>query len=255
MFRTIKNSAAIAVTGLVLATGSSAMAAEMLLFSESFDNVTEGFSGHDPRRFGIPTSASFDTDENWYGARFEHPDGGSVAHDVGVQGYGGGGNNTQTGVVEDDAGLMFRIDASVYSNILLSFDWRTFSVGSHDRLRVGYFVGDITAGNAGFTDRQIDLRDTSQGGTDGDFNWTEGWIELASFSPNNSFQTESFELTEAAGAAEVWIAFWLDGSEGDFGKIDNILVSADASPVPVPAAVWLFGSAMLGLFGVRRKTA
>ncbi len=253
MFRTIKRTAVLAVTGLLLASSSSAMATEVLLFSESFDNVTEGFTGSDPRRFGIPTSASFDSDENWYGARFEQAEGGSIADDVGVQGFGGGGNATQTGMIEDDAGLMFRIDASMYTNILLSFDWRTFSVGSQDRLRVGYFVGDITAGNAGFDDRQIDLRDESQGGSDGDFNWTQGWIELASFSPSNSFDTEMFELTAAAGAAEVWIAFWLDGDEGDFGKIDNIFVSA--APVPVPAAVWLFGSALLGLFGARRKAA
>lgn len=227
------------------------MATEIILFSESFDNVSEGFSGQDPRRYGIPTSASFDTDENWYGARFEHADGGTIAQDVGVQSYGGGGNATQTGLIEDDAGLMFRIDASVYTSVLLSFDWRTFSAGSHDRLRVGYFIGDITAGNAGFTDRQIDLRSADQGGIDGNFNWTQGWNELGSFSPSNQFSSELFDLTAAAGASEVWIAFWLDGGEEDFGKIDNIMVTAQ--PVPVPAAVWLFASAFAGLLGLRRR--
>ena len=38
--------------------------------------------------------------------------------------------------------------------------------------------------------------------------------------------------------------------------IDNVTVTADVSAVPVPAAVWLFGSGLLGLVGVaRRKTA
>lgn len=35
--------------------------------------------------------------------------------------------------------------------------------------------------------------------------------------------------------------------------MDNMVYSA--SPVPVPAAVWLFGSGLLGLLGVRRKKA
>lgn len=242
-----------AAAGLLIATSAPAMATEVLLFSESFDNVTEGFTGSDPRRFGVPTSATFDTDENWYGARFEMADDESIANDVGVQSFSGGGNATQSGLIEDDTGLMFRIDASMLNQVLLSFDWRTFSVSDSDRLRVGYFIGDITAGNAGFDDRQIDLRDADQGGIDGNFNWTQGWNELASFSPDNNFSTELFQLDDAAGEAEVWIAFWLDGGEGDIGKIDNIQVTAQQ--VPVPAAVWLFGSALAGLLGMRRKVA
>jgi hypothetical protein len=49
---------------------------------------------------------------------------------------------------------------------------------------------------------------------------------------------------------------------GDIGCLsdvyfDNVSVTVDAAPaVPVPAAVWLFGSGLLGLIGVaRRKTA
>lgn len=254
MFSTIKKTTVMAAAGLLLATSTPVMATEVLLFSETFDNVTSGYTGSDPRRFGIPTSASFDTDENWYGARFEQPDNGSIDQDIGVQSYGGSGNATPVGLVEDEAGLMFRIDASLYTDVLLSFDWRTFSADSNDRLRVGYFVGDITAGNAGFDDRQIDLRSADQGGTDGNFNWSQGWIELGSFSPSGSFTSEMFALGDAAGESEVWIAFWLDGGEADFGKIDNIMVTA-TQPVPVPAAAWLFGSALLGLFGMRRKAA
>ncbi len=35
--------------------------------------------------------------------------------------------------------------------------------------------------------------------------------------------------------------------------IDNVSISADVSAVPVPAAVWLFGSGLLGLVGVARR--
>lgn len=34
----------------------------------------------------------------------------------------------------------------------------------------------------------------------------------------------------------------------------SIRVSGEVAPVPVPAAVWLFGSALLGLIGMRRKS-
>ena len=35
--------------------------------------------------------------------------------------------------------------------------------------------------------------------------------------------------------------------------LDNVTISADVSAVPVPAAVWLFGSGLLGLVGVARR--
>ncbi|NNF15617.1 MAG: hypothetical protein HKN70_02665 [Gammaproteobacteria bacterium] len=230
----------------------SASATQTLLFSETFDSVNDDFSGHDPRLYGVPTAASFNTDENWYGVRFERPDGGTIAQDVGVQENGGYTNPTPTGFAEDDAGLMFRFDASLYTNLTLSFDWRTFSVSASDRLRVGYFVGDITAGNAGFTDRQIDLRNASDGGTDGDFNWGAGWIELAGFAADNTFSNAMYALSAAAGQSEVWIAFWLDGGENDFGKFDNVRVLGEAAVVPLPGAFWLLGGALLGLLRPRR---
>lgn len=36
---------------------------------------------------------------------------------------------------------------------------------------------------------------------------------------------------------------------------DEVLVETDVAAVPVPAAVWLFGSALMGLAGMRRKKA
>ena len=35
---------------------------------------------------------------------------------------------------------------------------------------------------------------------------------------------------------------------------DEVLVHADISPVPLPSAVWLFGSALLGFIGMSRRT-
>ena len=71
------------------------------------------------------------------------------------------------------------------------------------------------------------------------------------FGPNNHFTTESFLLAAAGDSAEVWITFWMDGGEGDYAKFDNVLVTA--TPVPLPAAAWLFSAALAGLLGLRRK--
>ncbi|MBT8143405.1 MAG: hypothetical protein KJO55_01820, partial [Gammaproteobacteria bacterium] len=158
-------------------------------------------------------------------------------------------------IAEDDAGLLISFDASLYTDVTLQFDWRTFSAGSSDELVVGMYVGDLDGDHPiGFVDGQIDLRPTSHGGpADGAFNWEGGgWIELFRGGPNNSFSTELLSLAEAAGAGEVWLAFWMDGGEHDFFKIDNISVTA--AVVPVPPAVLLMGSALLGLFGWRRRS-
>ena len=234
--------------------GSVAIASPVTLLSETFDGVTSGYSGSDPRRFGIPDIDNFGADNDWYAARFEAPDNGEPRHDVGVQQYGGGGNNTPVGIAEDDGGLLISFDASNYENITLTFDWRTFSAGSHDRLVVGYFVGDITAGHpTGFIDREIDLRPTSHGGpADGVWNWEGGgWTQLLRAGPDNDFSSESFLLADAADASQVWLAFWLDGGEHDFAKIDNIRVTGTV--IPLPPAMWLMGSGLLALVGLRRR--
>lgn len=48
---------------------------------------------------------------------------------------------------------------------------------------------------------------------------------------------------------ESWFSLALDGSTGGF------IATASVAPVPVPAAVWLFGSGLIGLFGVARRKA
>jgi hypothetical protein len=37
--------------------------------------------------------------------------------------------------------------------------------------------------------------------------------------------------------------------------IDDVYFNGTYSPVPVPAAVWLLGSGLLGLIGIRRRNA
>ena len=44
----------------------------------------------------------------------------------------------------------------------------------------------------------------------------------------------------------------IQGCNADY-FIDNVSISADVNPVPVPAAVWLFGSGLIGLIGIARR--
>jgi hypothetical protein len=46
-----------------------------------------------------------------------------------------------------------------------------------------------------------------------------------------------------------------DGSDGQGRPISGSTLAVDLAPIPVPAAVWLFGSGLLGLVGVARRRA
>lgn len=60
----------------------------------------------------------------------------------------------------------------------------------------------------------------------------------------------SIELRNAPGLGGAWISAidFVTLVTPTFGRIDGV------SPVPVPAAAWLFGSALLGLGAIRRKS-
>ncbi len=251
----------------------SANADTVKLFNETFDSV-KGFNCDwsygfcDKRKYGVPSQAN-GADNDWTGVRFERPDSGRIHKDVGVQKYGGGTNLTHTVAVKDDAGLMFALDTTGFENISLSYDWRTFYDGSYnepDELVVGYFVGDVTAGLPasqvnGFKNT-LDLRNAAHGGVDGDWNWgnTTGgnngeWVEIFRGGPNNNWSTENILLgIDVANAGAISIAFWADADNWATGKFDNVMVFGDSvSAVPVPAAIWLFGSGLLGLVGLARS--
>ena len=248
----IRANTAIAAMGIWLLTQSAAQASTVL-FSEAFDDVFgsagcstgHGHGGGDHcsqtrQRYGVPTVSS-GADQNWWGARFETPDNGTVPQDVG----GAGSRTNAFALVEDDAGLLFQVDTRGYTNITLTFDWRTYSAYSNDRFVAGYYVGDLANDAGGFdSNRSIDLR-----GNGNPWNWNStnsNWNELMRARDNYYWNSESFSLTLAGNQADVWVALWLDNGENDYGKFDNILVTGTAV-VPVPAGVWLFASGLFGL--------
>lgn len=264
------------IAGVVCTAITTSVHAATVLFQEDFNGITTGYftesCGYGCTHTitnGVPTTGGGTTvnggaDQNWYGARFQQPDNGSIINDVGAQNVGGntatGNNPTPVGLVQDDAGLMFKLNTTGYQNVSLTFDWRTFKTENTDRLVVGYFVGDLDASHpTGFAaDRTIDLRPTSQGGpANGPWNWSSyagsNWIQLMSARNENWTFNQTFNLTLANNAPEVWVAFWLNNGNQDNGKMDNVVVMADQMVVPLPAAIWLFGSGLLGLMGVARR--
>ncbi len=69
------------------------------------------------------------------------------------------------------------------------------------------------------------------------------------------FQTVLFDSTWSNLSS---VTFFTTEGSGDYGFVlDDIIVNNQPNPVPIPAAVWLFGTALIGLvgFGKRRKAA
>jgi hypothetical protein len=211
-----------------------------ILFSETFNGYTSFPSEHpagDPINPGLP-EISEGADELWYGGRFQTPDSGTIQQDLAVQKIGGSPNNTPVGRAEDEAGLLFNISTMNCLTVTLDYDWRLFSGGATDKIRVGYFVGNITGFAADRTKSMV--------GTWG--SWTELLV-----GNSNSWQHATHSLP--AGQASVWVAFWLDNGEGDFAKIDNITVTCEEVVVPEPSAVALAGVAagVVGCAALRRR--
>ena len=72
--------------------------------------------------------------------------------------------------------------------------------------------------------------------------------------------TAEFELALYDGATFIEVTSWtaiLPGNTYDiqFGELSGELKGVDLAPIPVPAAVWLFGSGLLGLVGIARRRA
>lgn len=208
------------------------------IFFEDFEGYSS-FSGN--TNAGLPL-ISEGAKETWYGGRFGTPDGGSIDSDLAVLNlptvYP---NNVKFGQFEDDAGLLFNISTIGVLAPQLSFDWKTHQAETNDRFVCGYFIGNIDFVN-----------DTSDGANnnrvhrfyqDGPTWGGGGWVELLRATNNATWTKSSFMLP--ANQASIWVAFWLDNGEGDFGKVDNVVVS----PAPSAALMGVLGAAV----GLRRR--
>jgi len=70
--------------------------------------------------------------------------------------------------------------------------------------------------------------------------------------------TGEFELALWDGSAFTFVSDYTVIVPGnaytiEFGSVTGEILGVDLAPVPVPAAVWLFGSGLIGLVGVARR--
>lgn len=256
----------LAALAMLLSLSGAGTAQAVTVFNEDFEGYTS-FPTFDPFfnpiNAGIP-KISEGASEIWYGARFETPDNGTINSDLAIQKFGGvpffSSNTTHTGRVEDDAGLLFKLNTTNLDNITLKFDWRTFLASTNDRFVVGYHIGAISnfgtctgEGESGcFADLTTTLPWYTNQNALNPVIISSNWSPLVRATNSNAWQDEAFLFPDAAeNQAEVWVSFWLDNGEGDYALIDNIEVTA------VPEAdAWVLMVAGLGLVGFmahRRK--
>ena len=89
--------------------------------------------------------------------------------------------------------------------------------------------------------------------------WQNG-VSSSTPSPFSNVQSDDvyWSATEYAPDTNgAWVFNMYRGDQYDFGKAVNLYAwavqSGDVSAVPVPAAVWLFGSGLVGLIGLARR--
>ena len=224
-----------------LALGATLLASSadgLTIFSESFDGYSS-FPDERPEddlvNLGLPLVAE-GADETWFAGRFREPEtecgGGGVDCELAVQRRGGHDNSTPVGRFEDGAGLLFQIDTAGLTDVLLGFDWRSFASPEEDERVVGYFVGANPVGADDFVD------------------WSP-FTELLRLGRNTEWTHHEFALPENAGT--VWVAFWHDGGNNDYTKLDAVTVTG---VVPEPAALAMLCAGLLGLaaWGRRRPS-
>jgi hypothetical protein len=245
------------LASLAVLTLGAAPAYAVTLFHETFEGITQ-FNEEAPENDDINAGLPLVSDgamETWYGGRFQAGYTGTIDQDLATQKIGGGSNNTHTGRVEDEAGMLFKVDTSNLGTATLSFDWRTFSASSADRLKVGYYVGEIAFGSGRYYDFVADsffnpLPNNTEANNEG---WTTRWTQLLS-GVGNTWTSQSYALP--VGQQTVWVAFWLDNGEEDYGKFDNVLVTGNVA-VPEPGSVMLaaVGAGLCGCVVLRRRFA
>ena len=146
--------------------------------------------------------------------------------------------------------------AEISTNSLICWAWIVILLGTDflmfDPINLAFAdhaIGDNTTANGGGTEAAdaTDYASLIENNHVAQNSWQPSWF-LSGFDPTVDGQYDFF------------LEAYAKGGTSPLARTDiSIIVGAGATvpPVPVPAAIWLFGTAMIGLvgFGKRRKAA
>ena len=139
-----------------------------------------------------------------------------------------------TGFTRSDVSFQNDYFSYDYDSSGSSYDFVEFDTGASEQLIDGLYAADITLL---LTDISGALFSNNCCGSSGDF-------VLPGFSDLNQFDDQyfSFLLRETPQYR----------NQAEQAGFNGTILNASVSVVPVPAAVWLFGSALAGLMGLRK---
>ena len=133
--------------------------------------------------------------------------------------------------------------------------WGGVAISTDDP--AGALLGDFGVVAGGTYDFLFDMKQTNSGGGGIKLeSWNEaGFLSTTGdqvFAATSDWASYSYNYTIDAGATRLKIVL-LGLSNTNVYGFDNVCIDDCAPVVPVPAAVWLFGSGLLGLFGIARR--
>ena len=214
--------------------------AAVILYANDFENPT-GFSGA-----GAYTDVSQQQITDLYGPEFTQNltvetinlTGGLYTDSLGT------GGDYALGMLEslNDDRLYLSFDVTGYDYLNVQLDFSSIDLQ-------GFGAPFVTAAPT----LKLDLLDGSNLATVLSSSQTTGASPVSPFVYN--WTNEIFALN-TSGISNVTLEF--DLIAGGYASFDNLVIAAsnvagDVSAVPIPAAVWLFGSGLIGLIGIARR--
>ncbi len=178
---------------------------------------------------------------------------GNQAFGTGYSDPSGKGGNYTLGMLstlnDDKLGLSFNIGSNDFLNVRLDISSIDLSVFGGPFVPAGaepvfkFTLFDNPSGVASLAGNGTVLSTLQATGTASAqtvFDWTEVLLPL-----------------DAAGNTNGNVTLQIDLLSGGYAALDNFLIAASDTPgeVPIPAAVWLFGTGIFGLLGLSRKKA